>query len=142
MKWRMPFLIISLPLHMPNCHSLSLPFPLTLLLFAHPSAAFSLGCRRSHCCPAAAGRKIFPRFRSRRCQQDDLSCSRFYLFVFIIQQNQLRLHPVTPPPSFLFPLPCLCCWHGRGQTGWLLLFPSAELATTCMYRFRLACCWL
>lgn len=131
MKWRMPFLIISLPLHMPNCLSLSLSLSSCLhTLLPHLAWAVVAAIVAPRPQDERSSRPRLPRFRSRRCQQDDLSCSRFYLFVFIIQQNQLRLHPVTPPPC-PFPLPCLSRWHGRGcasTPNWLASsVPSANL---------------
>lgn len=124
---------------MPNCRCLSLSFPLsfplTLLCCVHtllPHLAWAVVAAIVAPRPQDE-RSSRPRFRSRRCQQDDLSCSRFYLFVFIIQQNQLRLHPVTALSPSRFPLPsrCLCWWHGRGSAStqnWLASsFPLVNL---------------
>lgn len=92
-----------------------------------------------------SSRPRLPRFRSRRCQQDDLSCSRFYLFVFIIQQNQLRLHPVTPPPApsrFPVSVAGMAAAVPQYQTGWLLLSPRRTCHNLHVPSLRLACCWL
>lgn len=75
---------------------------------------FAAACRRSHCCPRPQDERsraasfisfayAHPATAGAAISSDLSSCSRFYLFVFIIQQNQLRLHPVTsthsPSPS-------------------------------------------
>lgn len=79
--------------------------------------------------------------------QDVLSASRFYLFVFIIQQNQLRLHPV---PVWTWPL----CLNTKLVASRFCPFPSLPFPSlpitspaqhTPNLQLRLAyspCCWL
>lgn len=126
--------------------SLPLSFSLTLLCCLHtllPHLAWAVVAAIVAPRPQdeRSSRSRLPRFRSRRCQQDDLSCSRFYLFVFIIQQNQLRLHPVTALPPFPLSIAGMAAAVPQRKTGWLLLSPW----WTCHNLhapLRLACCWL
>lgn len=78
--------------------------------------------------------------------QPALRTGRFVVqpLLFICVYNTTKSATLAPgyPPPLPLPssLPLLLAWP---RPNWLASsFPSAELATTCMYRFRLACCWL